>query len=409
MTAAGRTSFSSIDGIEVNGRKVLARVDFNVPLDQGTITDDRRIASAIPTLRSVLDRGGSLVLMSHLGRPKGTGHESDKSLEPVAAHLAKLLERDVAFPSRDCTDEATIAAVERMNPGDVLLLENLRFHAGEKSGELEFANRLASYGDIYCNDAFGAAHRSDASMVGVAKSMHPKPCVAGLLLQNEIRWLGEAVESAEHPFVAILGGAKISDKLGAIRHLAGKVDTLVVGGAMAFTLLKALGHETGKSLVESAMVEEAGRIIGDVEKTGTELLLPTDFVCGKDTSSQTHTEISSRDIPDTMMGLDIGPESTKAFTAAIRKAKTVVWNGPMGLFEIPPFDIGTRQVAEAVQEATRNGAATIAGGGDTAAAVNAFGLEAGFSHISTGGGASLQMLEGRPLASLAVLDKSPGQ
>ena len=404
MPAAENPRFISIDSVDVNNQTVLARVDFNVPLDQGRITDYRRVAGAVPTLQSVLDRGGSLVLMSHLGRPAGDGYESDSSLEPVARHLTELLGREVLFPSRDCVDAAAKNAVEQIRPGEVILLENLRFHSGEKSGDVTFAEQLASYGDIYCNDAFGAAHRADASMVGVPRCMHPKPCVSGLLLQNEIRWLRDAVSNAEHPFVAILGGAKISDKLGAIRNLAGKVDTLVVGGAMAFTLLKALGHSIGRSLVEEAMVDDARQIISEVEQSGTSLLLPTDFVCGREPSSETETEVHLRDIPDSLMGLDIGPDTTAEFTAAIRSARTVLWNGPMGLFEVPPFDVGTRQVAEAVDVATSTGAATIAGGGDTAAAVTTLGLEKGFSHISTGGGASLQMLEGRPLASLEVLD-----
>ena len=243
-------------------------------------------------------------------------------------------------------------------------------------------------------------------MVGVPTCMKPRPCVAGPLLEKEIRWLRDAVSTPEHPFVAILGGAKISDKLGTIRNLAGKVDTLIAGGAMAFTLLKAMGHDIGKSLVESSMIEEAGRIIGDVEKTGTTLLLPTDFVCGKEPSGETHTEVFGRDIPEDYMGLDIGMKTTEAFTSAIRDARTIIWNGPMGLFEVPPFDVGTRQVGEAIRDATAKGASSIAGGGDTAAAVQAFGLNEGFSHVSTGGGASLKLLEGQDLPGLDVLDQT---
>ena len=407
MTSPGPSKFASINDADVKDKAVLVRVDFNVPFDkEGRITDDRRISSAVPTIKSILDRGGKAVLMSHLGRPDGTGYEAKKSLEPVASHLGTLLGRDVLFPSRDCVDEAAIAAVDAMNPGDVLLLENLRFNPGEKSGCKEFASQLAGYGDLYCDEAFGSAHRADASMVGVPTCMKPRPCVAGPLLEKEIRWLRDAVSNPEHPFVAILGGAKISDKLGTIRNLAGKVDTLIVGGAMAFTLLKAMGHDIGKSLVESSMIEEAGRIIGDVEKTGTTLLLPTDFVCGKDPSGETHTEVFGRDIPEDYMGLDIGMKTTEAFTSAIRDARTIIWNGPMGLFEVPPFDVGTRQVGEAIRDATAKGASSIAGGGDTAAAVQAFGLDEGFSHVSTGGGASLKLLEGQDLPGLDVLDQT---
>ena len=405
MSDANSSGFRTLDDVEVSGKAVLVRVDFNVPMnDKGAITDDRRIAAAIPTLQKILDGGGKLVLASHLGRPAGTGYEPGLSLKCVAVRLQELLGRKVHFPSNDCIDETAANAVGNLNIGEVLLLENTRFHSEEKKGDPEFAQRLASYGEIFCNDAFGATHRSDATMVALPECMRPRPCVAGLLLAKEIHWLGEVVNSADRPFVAILGGAKISDKLGTLRHLAGKVDALLVGGAMAFTLLKALGHSTGKSLLEDGMVEEAGRIIADVEKTTTRLILPSDFVCGEEPSSQTHTRVSGQDIPDGMMGLDIGPQTTAQFTSEIRLARTIVWNGPMGLFEVSPFDVGTREVAEAIGIATGTGAASIAGGGDTAAAVHACGLEDRFSHISTGGGASLQMLEGRPLPGLEVLD-----
>ena len=382
------------------------RVDFNVPFNsKGEISDDRRIAAVVPTLSSVLKREGRLVLMSHLGRPDGAGYEASSTLKPVANHLASLLGVSVGFPSTDCVDGASADAVSKLGNGEILLLENTRFHSEEKSGGVEFAEKLAAYGDVYCNDAFGASHRADASMAVVPKVMSPRPCVAGRLLMKEIRWLRDAIDSADKPFVAVLGGAKVSDKLGAIHSLAGRVDTLIVGGAMAFTLLKSLGHSVGSSLVEERMVEEAGKSIADIEKTGTTLMLPSDFVCGVEMSSETETSVHGRDIPEGLMGLDVGPKTTAEFTAAVRHARTVVWNGPMGLFEVSPFDVGTRQIAEACAQATSDGASTIAGGGDTASALAAFDMESAVSHVSTGGGASIKMLEGAKMPALDVLDR----
>jgi phosphoglycerate kinase len=346
------------------------------------------------------------VLISHLGRPDGTGYEASSTLKPIADHLSSLLGTEVGFPSTDCVDDASSRAVSALKNGEILLLENTRFHSDEKSGGVEFAERLAAYGDIYCNDAFGASHRLDASIAVVPKVMSPRPCVAGRLLMKEIRWLRDAIDTAEQPFVAVLGGAKVSDKLGAIRALSGRVDTLIVGGAMAFTLLKALGHSVGSSLVEDSMIDEAAKIIVDVEKTSTTLMLPSDFVCGEEMSSETETSVQGRDIPNGLMGLDIGPKTTAAFTAAVRHARTVVWNGPMGLFEVSPFDVGTRQIAEACSQATAEGASTIAGGGDTAAALASFGMETAVSHVSTGGGASIKMLEGVKMPALDVLDRN---
>ena len=399
MSSARKT----IEDVDVSNRSVLVRVDFNVPLRDGVIDDDTRIRAALPTIRSILDRGGRVVLMSHLGRPKGSGPEPDFSLAPVAARLGELLERPVKFPSDDCLDEKTRGAVAEAEAGDVVLLENLRFHAGEKKGDRDFAAGLAVYGDVYCNDAFGAAHRGDASMVAVRESMGDRPGVAGKLLERELRFLGGAIEDPASPFVAVLGGAKISDKLKTIRRLAGTVDTLVVGGAMAFTLLRAMGHATGRSLVEEAMVDEAKTMLADLESSSTTLLLPVDFVCAASTDGG-ETSIHGRDIPDDLMGLDIGPETAASFADAVASARTVVWNGPMGLFEVPPFDAGTRRVAEAMASATRNGATTIVGGGDTASAIQGLGMADRVSHVSTGGGASLTMLEGGPMPALAVLD-----
>jgi phosphoglycerate kinase len=400
LTSARRT----IDQIDVRDLTVLVRVDFNVPLKNGAITDDTRIRAAIPTIQSILDRGGKVVLMSHLGRPEGTGYEAAFSLAPAAARLAEHLGRAVAFPSQDCIDDAAKAAIAAMNAGDVVLLENLRFHKAEKKGDAAFAAALAAGVDAYCNDAFGTAHRADASMVAVAEAMGDRPRVAGRLLEKELQYLGTAIESAERPFVAILGGAKVSDKLKTIRRLAGTVDALVVGGAMAFTLLKAKGHSVGKSLVEQDMVEEAGRMIEEVAAAGTDLVLPSDFVCATGIEAGLPTSVHGEDLPEDVMGLDIGPASSARFAEVVRSARTVVWNGPMGLFEVEPYDAGTRAVAAALVEATEAGATTIIGGGDTAAAIQGFGLGSKVSHVSTGGGASLTMLEGSPMPALDVLD-----
>ena len=399
MSSARKT----IDDVEVADRSVLVRVDFNVPLSEAGIDDDTRIRAALPTITSILDRGGRVVLMSHLGRPKGTGAEPAFSLAPVAARLGELLGRPVAFPGADCLDDDTRNAVAAMQAGDVLLLENLRFHAGEKKGDAAFAGGLAGYGDVYCNDAFGAAHRADASMVAVREAMTGRPGVAGKLLERELQYLGAAIDQAERPFVAILGGAKISDKLKTIRRLAGTVDTLIVGGAMAFTLLRAMGHDVGRSLVESSMIDEAKTMLTELESSSTTLLLPSDFVCAESTDGGS-TSVHGRDIPTDLMGLDIGPETAGTFAAAVESARTVVWNGPMGLFEVPPFDAGTRRVAEAMVAATAAGATTIVGGGDTASAIQGFQMGDRVSHVSTGGGASLTMLEGGAMPALSVLD-----
>jgi len=398
----------SIADVDVAGRRVLTRVDFNVPLDGDRIVDDRRIEAALPTIRSILSRGGRAVLASHLGRPKGVGFEAAYSLRPVATRLEELLGGEavggVVFPSEDCRDERARAAVEALPDGGVVLLENLRFHAGEKKGDADFAARLAPLGEIYCNDAFGTCHREDASMVALPKAMKPAPAVAGFLLEAELRYLQDAIADPRHPFVAILGGAKVSDKLGAIRHLLERVDALVVGGAMAYTLLAARGVEVGSSRVEPERLEEAKAVLELASAKGRQVLLPIDHVCGRALEAGTETTTVDGAVPEGWMGLDIGPKTAEAYASAIRAAGTVVWNGPMGVFEMPPFDAGTRCVAEAVAHATEAGAVTIAGGGDTAAAVEAFGVADRLSHVSTGGGASLEMLEGKAFASLEALD-----
>lgn len=381
----------TIEQIDVAGKRVLMRVDFNVPMKNGIITDDRRIQMALPSIKSVLDRGGKLTLMSHLGRPSGVGFEKEYSLVPIAKRLGELINRDVV-----CSDED--------DTSDVVLIENLRFNKGEKSGDESFSLTLAAKGDIYCNDAFGTAHRSHASMVGVPRAMEGKPRVVGLLLAKELRYLDHAIANAESPFVAVLGGVKVSDKMGAINNLLGKVDTILIGGAMAYTFLVALGQEVGNSLIERDRVDDAASMIGAAKESETELVLPVDHVCAKNIVSGTSVEIATQQIQDGWMGLDIGPSTTANYSQILRHAKTIIWNGPMGVFETMPFDVGTKQIAEAIAIASEDGATSIIGGGDSAAAISAFDLEDKMTHISTGGGASLQMLEGNAFESVAMLD-----
>jgi phosphoglycerate kinase len=404
---------ATIDRVDVKGKRVLVRVDFNVPLDDhGAITDDRRIRASLPTLRSVLARGGRLVLMSHLGRPEGKGFEPDGTLRPVAARLQELLGADaphgVQFPSNDPVDEAAATAVASLPERGVVLLDNLRFVKGEKKGDAAFAAKLAAYGDVYCNDAFGTSHRADASMYAVPMAMRSgspaKPCVAGFLLAAELEYLMQRLEQPARPFTAILGGAKIADKLAAISNLMKKVDALIVGGAMAYTLLKAQGVAIGSSLVQNDFLGEAEKILAASKAGGCRILLPVDHVCAQKLEAGAPTKTVVGPIPDGWMGLDIGPATITQFAAQIRGSKTVVWNGPMGAFETRPFDAGTRAVALAAAEATAAGTVTIAGGGDTAASLEEFGLAERFSHVSTGGGASLEVLEGKHLVCLDALD-----
>ncbi len=397
----------TIDRVEVAGKRVFVRADFNVPLEGDRITDDRRIRLTVPTLASVLSRGGSVVTASHLGRPEGKGFEAEYSAAPVRARLAELLgakaKGGVRLAGKLPTDAESAAAAAALKPGEVLLLENLRFEKGEKKGDAAFAAKLASFADIYCNDAFGASHRTDASMLALPLAMKPKPCVAGLLLARELAYLSETLRAPKKPFVAILGGAKVSDKLLALRNLIGRVDSILVGGAMAYTFLMAQGHSMGRSRVQADMVGEAKSILELAGAKGTRLLLPVDHVCAAELAAGAATRTVAGDIPADLMGLDIGPASEALFTAEIRGAATVVWNGPMGVFETPPFDRGTAAVARALADATSRGAVTVAGGGDTAAAVDSIGLAGSLSHISTGGGASLEMLEGKHFESLDPL------
>jgi phosphoglycerate kinase len=397
----------TIAAVDVKGKRVLVRVDFNVPVEDGRITDDRRIREAMPTIRSIVERGGRAILISHLGRPEGTGFEPEFSLRPVAQRLAELLGRPVAFPSHDCTDAAAAGAVGAMKDGEVVLLENLRFHKGEKKGDEAFAARLSAYADIYVNDAFGTCHRSDASMVAVPRLMAGKPRVCGFLVEKEIKYLGAALADPQRPFVVVLGGAKVSDKIGCIENLLPKADSILVGGAMAYTFLAALGKRVGNSRVETDRINDARRIIDLDRKLKVEMLLPVDHVCSTHFAEDTgDIEVFDDEIKDGFMGLDIGPRTQTKFALTIRKARTVVWNGPMGVFEWAPFRAGSQQVAKAMAEATRTGATTIVGGGDTAAAIERFGLASSVSHVSTGGGASLEMLEGRKFESVELLDEA---
>jgi phosphoglycerate kinase len=390
----------TVADVDVKGKKVLMRVDFNVPLDGSTITDDRRITQALPTIKSVIDRGGRLILMSHLGRPKG-GPEAKYSLKPCADHLSKLLGKKVTFTS-DCIGNEVEQAVGAMKDGDVVLLENLRFHKQEEKNDPNFAQQIAKLGDVYVNDAFGTAHREHASTFGVPQLMQGKPRVIGFLIQKELKFLGEAITKPKRPFVAILGGAKVSDKINVIEQLLGKADTLLIGGAMAYTFFLAQGKKVGKSLVETDKVDLAK---GLLEKARGKIKLPVDNIISDKMSDDAVTSIVEGNIPDELEGFDIGPKTQKLYAEEIGKAKTVIWNGPMGVFEKKPFQSGTKGVAEAVASATeKSGAVTIIGGGDSAAAIEEFGLSDKVSHVSTGGGASLEFLEKGHFATLDILD-----
>ena len=387
---------------QLRGKRALVRVDFNVPLDkERKVTDDTRIRAAIPTIELLLDRGARVILMSHLGRPKGAP-EAKYSLQPVAARLAELLpSRKVTFV--ESTDsEAAVRASNELAPGAVLLLENTRFLPGEETNDEQLARALAKLGDVYVNDAFGAAHRAHASTEGVAKFL--SPAVAGLLMEKEINYLHGALENPKRHFVAILGGSKISGKIDVIEALLPKVDALLVGGAMACTFFKAMGLETGKSLVEPDRIDLAKELL---DKAGTRLILPHDATVAPsiEQGSAART-VGKEQIPADMAMLDIGPRTAESYGRAIAAAKTVLWNGPMGVFETPPFDKGTRAIADAMASATAHGATTIVGGGDSAAAVEQAGLAERMSHVSTGGGASLEMLEGQKFESVELLDEA---
>ncbi|MEO1008029.1 MAG: phosphoglycerate kinase [Planctomycetota bacterium] len=396
---------STIASIDPAGMRALVRVDFNVPIKDGTIRDDRRIRAALPTIQSILDRGGSVVLMSHLGRPKGEGLQPDLSLAPVAERLGELLDAHVEFPSDDCIDDEAAAAAQTLEPGGVLLLENLRFHTAEKTGDAAFAATLAGYGDFYVNDAFGTCHRADASMVAVPRAMEGKPRVAGLLVEKELRFLRAALDDPPRAFIVVLGGAKVSTKIAAIENLLPKCDAMLIGGAMAYTFLRARGEPVGSSLVEDEHVETARRALQAAEDRGVPLQLPSDHIVSKAFEAGAETWTTS-EIPDGAVGIDIGPQTAGAYAAEISTARTVLWNGPMGVFEWPGADGGSRAVAEAMASATKAGATTIAGGGDSAAALDAFGLVTDITHVSTGGGASVEMLEGKRFEAIELLDQA---
>lgn len=387
----------TIQDVDVKGKKIIVRVDFNVPLDkQGKITNDTRIKAALPTISFLKDRGAIIILMSHLGRPKGKVNEEFRLL-PVADKLQELIGQKILY-AKDCIGEEPQKLIEGMQPGDILLLENLRFYGEEEKNDPAFAQKLASLADIYVNDAFGTAHRAHASTAGIAQYL---PAVAGLLMQNEIGIMGKALENPERPLAAILGGAKVSDKIGVIENLIGKVDVLITGGGMANTFLAAQGKDMQKSLVESDKLDLAKSLIQKAQDKGVEFLLPQDLVVAEAFAADARHQIVPADqIPEGWMALDIGPESVAAFSKAIGDSRTIIWNGPMGVFEMAPFAKGTNEIAKAVTEAQ---AVSIVGGGDSIAAVQNTGLANKITHISTGGGATLEFLEGKELPGVAAL------
>jgi phosphoglycerate kinase len=389
----------TVTDIDVKGKRVLMRVDFNVPLEGGKITDDRRIAQALPTIKNVLDRGGRLILMSHLGRPKG-GPEPKYSLRPAADRLGELLGKPVKFATA-CIGPEVEKQARELHDGEVLLLENVRFHKEEEKNEPNFAKQLAKLGEVYINDAFGTAHREHASTFGVPQALAGSQRCIGLLIQKELKYLGEAITKPARPFVAILGGAKVSDKINVIEQLLGKADVLLIGGAMAYTFFLAQGKEVGKSLVERDKVDLAKSLLA---KAGGKIRLPVDNIVSDKMTDDAQTQIVEGDIPANLEGFDIGPKTRELYKAEIAKAKTVIWNGPMGVFEKKPFAEGTRAVAQAVADATAHGAITIIGGGDSAAAIEQMGLADKVSHVSTGGGASLEFLENGHFSTLDILD-----
>lgn len=411
----------TVKDINLKGKKVVMRVDFNVPIKDGKITDDTRVRAALPTIKYVLEQGASLILMSHLGRPKGKGYEADFSLKPVAQYLQSILGQPVQFAD-DCmkADDAATA----LQPGQILMLENTRFYKAEegkvktdgmsdeeakaakaamKDKKAEMAEKLASYGNVYVNDAFGTAHRDHASTASICKFMKKKdaPCVAGFLIQKELDYLGNAVETPARPFVAIIGGAKVSGKLEVLQNLMKKVDTILIGGGMAYTFLKAQGHEIGKSLCEDELVDTAKATLAAAKDAGVKFLLPIDNIAADKFDNNANTKLVADDIPADWMALDIGPKTVALYTTEIAAAKTVVWNGPMGCFEIPKFADGTMGVCKAIAD---SGAVSIIGGGDSVSAVNKSGLASKMTHISTGGGASLEFLEGKVLPGCDALD-----
>lgn len=408
----------TVADINVKGKKVLMRVDFNVPLDKetGQITNDARIQGALPTIQHVLKNGGSVILMSHLGRPEGE-YDPKYTLAPVAERLGQLLGKTVIF-TKDCVGPQVQQKAAALKPGDVMLLENVRFHkeevikdkAAKEDAQLrkakdDFARQLADLADVYVDDAFGTAHRDNASMYTVPTLMKDKPRVIGFLIEKELRFLGDTVENPERPFVAILGGAKVSDKIGVIENLMRKVDRILIGGAMAYTFARARDLRVGDSLCEEDFIAKADALIKQAADCGCELALPVDTVVAQEFKAGARNKVVEGDIEDGWQGMDIGPKTRTLFASRIADARTIVWNGPMGVFEMPPFDAGTKAVAEAVAKATGRGARSVIGGGDSASAIVNMGLESQVSHISTGGGASLEFLEGKKFKCLEILDE----
>ncbi|MGB3493801.1 MAG: phosphoglycerate kinase [Elainellaceae cyanobacterium] len=397
-----KKTLATLSADEVSGKRVFVRADFNVPLDdQGTITDDTRIRASLPTIQNLIEKGAKVILSSHMGRPKGQVKDSLR-LNPVASRLAELLGKPVT-KCDDCIGEEVAKAVEAMQPGDVVLLENVRFYAEEEKNDPEFAKKLASVADVYVNDAFGTAHRAHASTEGVTHYLSPS--VGGLLIDKELEYLKGAIEEPKRPLAAIIGGSKVSSKIGVIETLLDKVDKLLIGGGMIFTFYKARGLSVGDSLVEAEKLDLAKSLEAKAKEKGVELLLPTDVIVADkfapDANAQT---VAVENIPDGWTGLDIGPDSVKVFQDALKQCKTVIWNGPMGVFEFEKFAKGTEAIAYTLAELTPTGTTTIIGGGDSVAAVEKVGVASQMSHISTGGGASLELLEGKVLPGIAALN-----
>ncbi|MBS6283751.1 MAG: phosphoglycerate kinase [Oscillospiraceae bacterium] len=387
----------TVKDIDVAGKKVLLRCDFNVPQDKatGAITDDKRIVAALPTIRYLLEQNAAVIACSHLGKPKGEWKES-LSLAPVAQHLSQLLGREVLF-AKDIIGPDAQAKAAALQPGQIMLLENLRFDKGEEKNDPAFAKALADLAQVYVSDAFGTVHRAHASTAGVAAYL---PAVSGFLIGKELDIMGKALENPQRPFVAVLGGAKVSDKINVINNLLEKADAIIIGGGMSYTFAKAQGHTIGKSLLEEDKLDYAREMIAKAQAKGVKFLLPTDNLCAAEFSKDARPVLEGTDIPDALMGMDIGPRTIEAFSAAVKGAGTVVWNGPMGVFEFPAFAEGTKAMAKAL---AKSGAITIVGGGDSAAAVEQLGFADRMTHISTGGGASLEFLEGKELPGVACL------
>ena len=390
----------NIDDILLSGKRVVTRVDFNVPIKDGVVGDDTRIKAAIPTIKKIIGSGGIAILMSHLGRPKGQV-KAEFSLKPVVERLAELIGKQVHF-APDCIGEKAEQAIAGLKSGDIILLENLRFHKEETDNAPAFAQKLAALGDIYVNDAFGSAHRAHASTEGITKFL--KPAVSGYLMQAELEYMGKALANPKHPFVAIIGGAKISGKIDVINNLLTKVDTLIIGGGMIFTFYKAQGLNIGKSLLEEDKIDEAKSLLSKKLPSNVKLILPEDILIADQLEKPFKTAtVSKSTIPDGWYGVDIGEASRQSFAEIIKSAKTIVWNGPMGIFEVDEFAAGTLSIATAIAEATDNGATSIVGGGDSVAALGKMHMKDRVSHASTGGGASLEFLEGKTLPGVAAL------